>query len=71
MRRFLVGIPVTAVAYVEVDAEDEAAAMDAAFEADWSVNDLEDIEAHRQVVRGNVSAVRYNEVFIAEDMGEA
>ena len=69
-RKFNVILPVTGVFYVEVDAEDENAAISAALEKDLKTSDIEEWEVHRHAIRGNV--VYFNPYKAsAEDIGPA
>lgn len=70
MRKFSVAVPMTGVFFVEVDAEDEEKAIDLAMQKDFKIEDLENWEIHRYIVRGNVFYGDYSEAE-AEDIGPA
>lgn len=53
MAKYLVKLPVTARAVLEVEADDEDGAIEAAFEA-VALTDIEEWEALRTVSKGNV-----------------
>lgn len=55
MPRYLVTIPISGAISIEVDAENEDAALDAAFDSEELTSDnIDDWEAHREMVSGNV-----------------
>ena len=54
MKTYTVLLPVTGTASIQVRAENEGAAIDAALSADLSAENLDEWEAIREVVRGNV-----------------
>lgn len=72
-KRWSVAVPFTGVVYVEVEADDEDAAIDAAMDEaslmgdDGRINDTIEWEAHRHVVRGNVCYAHTREAS-AEEM---
>jgi len=51
IRTYSVAIPITGICYVDVEASSEEEAIDLAFEHDL---EIEQWEAHRHVIRGNV-----------------
>ena len=53
MKTFSVTLPISGTAYVEVEAENEDDAIDAALNAVTN-DDIETWEAHRSIVEGNV-----------------
>lgn len=54
-KKYGVTLPVTGLIYVEVEADDEKSAIEAALGADGLTNSMiEEWEAHREVNRGNV-----------------
>lgn len=56
MPRYSVQLPVTGYIMVDVEAENEAAAIDAALDVEGLTNDMiEEWEIHRQTNRGNVA----------------
>lgn len=61
-KMYTVALPVSGVIYVEVKAEDEESAIDAALQSDQITHDrLEEWEVHRHIVRGNVcSALQWS-----------
>ncbi len=62
MPRYGVRLPVSGYVYVEVEADDEEAAIEAAFMSDDVVRDnIEEWETHQQIVRGNVCSAVLNE----------
>lgn len=68
MKRYTVLLPITGVICVEVEAETEKDAIDAALSSDDLTTDkIEEWEAHRQIVKGNVFYGSQNE---AEVVGE-
>lgn len=53
-KRYTVKIPIVAVCYVEVDAENEKEAMDKAFESeDLNLENVEEWDPYRIIVEGN------------------
>lgn len=70
MKKYTVKIPIVAVCYVDVQAEDKEEAIDKAFESgDLTLENVEEWEPLKHIVTGNVIHT-YNgdvEVFEAED----
>lgn len=54
MARFGVELPIAGYAYVEVEAEDEAAAVDAALASEIKTSDIQEWDVFKALVRGNV-----------------
>lgn len=55
MKLYTVAIPITGVILAEVKAEDEDAAIEAAFNrTDLTLDNIEEWDMHRQIVEGNV-----------------
>lgn len=61
MPTYSVRVPITGYAVVEVEADDEDAAIEAAVQKDLEMQDIEEWEHHQYVVRGNVFYGRLNE----------
>lgn len=64
MARYGVRIPITGYVFVEVEAEDEKAAEEAAWEKvnDGAFDEPDEWEFNRQVVQGNVCHAMLNEI---------
>lgn len=70
MKRFLVTLPITGYILVEVEADNERAAIDAALISDELRTDrIEEWEAHEHIVQGNVFYGRKNRVEV-EDISD-
>lgn len=54
MARYTVTLPITGIVMIEVDADDERSAIDAALSSDATLADIESWETHRMVCEGNV-----------------
>lgn len=65
-KKFSVTIPITGVIYAEVEAEDEEAAIERAFEGEYSAHEIESWQMHRQIVQGNVFHGEQNSVDVEE-----
>lgn len=61
MKKWEVSLPISGYVCVEVEAEDEESAIEAAFEAHITKDMIEEWETHRQIVRGNVCSAVLNE----------
>lgn len=70
MKRYSVSIPITGYVIVEIDAESEEAAIEAALDTEITSDLIEEWETHRQVTRGNVCSAILNSAE-AEEIGEA
>ena len=70
MKEWSVQIPISGVIHVLVEAEDEGAAIDAAFDSEWP-DRPEEWEGHRYLVRGNTCSAWCTEANAEEiqDMG--
>lgn len=66
MPTFGVTIPITGIAYVEVEADSEEEALEKAFEGDVTSDHLQEWETHRQIVEGNVFHGHTNEASAEE-----
>ncbi len=60
MALYEVIMPIAGHVLVEVEAESEADAIDKAFEAEITTNEIEEWDVYRHLQQGNVSYVRYN-----------
>lgn len=55
MKTWSVALPITGIAYIEVQAEDEASAIEAALNSDaLTIESIETWEAHQYILQGNV-----------------
>lgn len=68
MRLFAVTLPVCGYAVVEVEAEDEKSAIEAAFGADITKAHIEEWDVYRHIAQGNVLYAPVNTPS-AEDLG--
>lgn len=66
MKKYNVRIPVTGVVDVEVDAENEEEAIEAALQKEISNKDLTEWETCREVVQGNVFCGHTNSIEATE-----
>lgn len=71
MPTYDVYMPVTMSIIIQVEAENEEAAIDEAFEKDWRINitgdaELHECEMHKHVTRGNVCSAVLNSAFAEE-----
>lgn len=66
MKTWFVSLPVTGTATIEVQAETEEGAIDAALSAELTVEHLREWEAIRQIVRGNIFCGIRNEAEAVE-----
>lgn len=64
-RKWSVALPITGIAYVEVEAEDEEAAIEEAMNI-VDRQHLEEWESHKQICRGNVFSGALNEAYADE-----
>lgn len=53
-KKWHVALPISGVIYIEIEAEDEESAIDAALEQSFNTKDIAEWETHRDLVRGNV-----------------
>jgi len=54
-KRWSVQVPITGFVVIEVEADDEESAIDAALEASPITDDIQEWEMHRYTNRGNVA----------------
>jgi hypothetical protein len=73
MKTYLVTIPCTMAVCVEVEAENEEAAKEAAFKVDFNVEiksqhkaEMLDLEVHKRISSGNVYYGCINEIYAEE-----
>lgn len=66
MNTYNVRIPITGVVDVEVEAENEDEAIEAAMQKEVSTDDITEWETCRQIVQGNVFNGHTNEVDVSE-----
>lgn len=69
MKKWEVSLPISGYVCVEVEAEDEESAIEAAFMSDITTKDIEEWETHHQIARGNVCSAVLNEAY-AQEMPE-
>ena len=68
MKKYTVKVPIVAVCYVEVEAENEQEAIDMAFESDdLKLENVDEWEALEHIVEGNV-VYTYNSDIEVEEM---
>ena len=65
MKTYSVILPITGVAYLEIEAETEAEALEKAFD-NVTLKDVEEWEAHKRIVSGNVLHASQNEYEVTE-----
>lgn len=74
MKRYTVQIPIVAVCYVEIKAENAEEALEKAFDSkDLSLENVEEWDAYRIIVEGNCLHTSYNraEIVSEEDIEES
>ena len=74
MKRYTVKVPIVAVCYVDVEAENEKDAMDKAFNSeDLSLENVEEWDAYRIIVEGNCLHTSNNraEIVMEEEIEES
>lgn len=71
MKKWSVAVPISGVIHVEVEAEAEEEAMEAAFNSeDLTLDNIEEWEAHRKIVQGNVCYALQWEIEVTEIDGD-
>lgn len=67
-KRYTVALPVTGIVYVTVEADDGDEAIETAIcEGDWDVGDIDQLEACRSIVTGNVFHGVMNDAEITDE----
>ena len=54
MKTYEVQLPISGSVYVEVEAENEDEAIGKALEADWTMNDVQEVNVYRKLTEGNI-----------------
>jgi len=68
MKRYTVKVPIVAVCYIDVEAENEKDAMDKAFESeDLKLENVEEWEPLEHITQGNVIYTYHNDAEIVEE----
>lgn len=68
MATFSVCLPITGIIWVEVEADDEESAIEAAFHSDSLNNEnIEEWEAHRRICTGNILHAQLNEAYAVKE----
>ncbi len=68
MKRYTVKVPIVAVCYIDVEAENEKDAMDKAFESeDLKLENVEEWEPFEHITQGNVIYTYHNDAEIVEE----
>ena len=68
MKRYTVKVPIVAVCYVDVEAENEKDAMDKAFESeDLKLENVEEWEPLEHITQGNVIYTYHNDAEIVNE----
>lgn len=68
MKRYTVKVPIVAVCYIDVEAENEKDAMDKAFESeDLKLENVEEWEPLERITQGNVIYTYHNDAEIVEE----
>ena len=67
MKRYTVQIPIVAICYVEVEAENKEEAFKKAFESDdLDIDNVDEWEAYETIVEGNLLHTPYNRAEIVD-----
>lgn len=68
MKRYTVKVPIVAVCYIDVEAENEKDAMDKAFESeDLKLENVEEWEPLEHITQGNVIYTYHNDAEIVNE----
>lgn len=65
-KKYIASIPITGIAVVEVKASSEEEAIEEAMEADLSVDDIVEWDAHELIIEGNIFHGLQNEIRVGE-----
>ena len=71
MKTYTIAVPITGVIYVDVKANSEEDALEAALESeDLSLDKCEEWEAHEHIVRGNVFYGHQNKIEVVAEFDD-